>query len=72
MSRIVIIGNAGGGKSTLARTLAKQRGLRHVEIDRLFWQEGWQLTPDDVLRAATCRNHKGRLLGDRRAASIDP
>jgi adenylate kinase family enzyme len=38
MSRIAIIGNAGGGKSTLARKLAKQRGLRHIEIDRLLWQ----------------------------------
>ena len=45
MSRIVIIGNAGGGKSTLARTVAQRESLRHVEIDRLLWREGWQLTP---------------------------
>jgi GTPase SAR1 family protein len=48
MARIVVIGNAGGGKSTLARKLADQRGLRQVEIDRLLWQEGWVLTPEDV------------------------
>ena len=48
MSRIVIIGNAGGGKSTLARKLAMARGLQHVEIDRLLWQKGWKLTPTDV------------------------
>lgn len=48
MTRIVVIGNAGGGKSTLARKLAKRRGLRHVEIDRLLWQEGWVLTPEDI------------------------
>src|SRR5580704_6992988 len=48
MSRIVIIGNAGGGKSTLARKLAMMRGLQHIEIDRLLWQEGWKLTPTDV------------------------
>jgi hypothetical protein len=48
MARIVIIGNAGGGKSTLARKLAERRGLRHVEIDRLLWQDGWVLTPTDV------------------------
>ena len=48
MSRIAIIGNAGGGKSTLARTLAKQRRLRHVEIDQLLWHEGWKLSPADV------------------------
>lgn len=45
---MVVIGNAGGGKSTLARKLAKQRGLPHVEIDRLLWQDGWILTPADV------------------------
>jgi adenylate kinase family enzyme len=48
VSRIAIIGNAGGGKSTLARTLAKQRRLRHVEIDKLLWKEGWKLSPADV------------------------
>ncbi|MGV1803407.1 adenylate kinase [Agrobacterium vitis] len=48
MSRIVILGNAGGGKSTLARKLGEKRGLPHVEIDRFLWQEGWILTPPDV------------------------
>ena len=48
MARIVVIGNAGGGKSTLARKLAERRGLRHVEIDRLLWQDDWVLTPEDV------------------------
>jgi adenylate kinase family enzyme len=48
MPRIVIIGNAGAGKSTLARAIARRKGLHHVEIDRLLWQEGWQLTPTAV------------------------
>lgn len=48
MSRIAIIGNAGGGKSTLARKLAARRGLPHIEIDRLLWDSGWILTPADV------------------------
>ena len=48
MRRIVIIGNAAGGKSTLARLIATRRGLRHVEIDQLLWQEAWKLTPSDV------------------------
>jgi hypothetical protein len=48
MPRILVIGNAGGAKSTLARKLAGRRGLRHVEIDSLLWQEGWVLTPEDV------------------------
>jgi adenylate kinase family enzyme len=41
MLRVVILGNSGGGKSTLARHLAERRGFRHVEIDRLLWQHGW-------------------------------
>jgi adenylate kinase family enzyme len=44
--RIAVIGNAAGGKSTLARKLAHVRKLPHVEIDRLLWQAGWQLTPE--------------------------
>ena len=48
MPRIVIIGNAGGGKSTLARAIASKKRLHHVEIDRLLWQEGWQPTPTEI------------------------
>ncbi len=48
MPRIVVIGNSGGGKSTLARILAERTGLRHLEIDRLLWQEGWKLTPTEA------------------------
>jgi adenylate kinase family enzyme len=60
MSRVVIIGNAGGGKSTLARILSDQRALHHVEIDRLLWQEGWQLTPIEVYE----REHAEIIKGD--------
>lgn len=51
MARIVVIGNAAGGKSTLARHLARRRELPLVEVDRLLWQQGWQLTPEpDYIR----------------------
>jgi adenylate kinase family enzyme len=46
VARIVVIGNAAGGKSTLARRLARRRELPLVEVDRLLWQPGWQLTPE--------------------------
>jgi adenylate kinase family enzyme len=45
VARIVVIGNAAGGKSTLARQLAQRRQLPLIELDRLLWQPGWQLTP---------------------------
>jgi adenylate kinase family enzyme len=48
MARIVIIGNSGGGKSTLARKLASRRRLPYLEIDRLLWQDGWVLTPTNI------------------------
>jgi adenylate kinase family enzyme len=42
MARILIIGNAAGGKSVLARKLAKQRGLPYREIDAITWKPGWE------------------------------
>ncbi|MEO8180301.1 MAG: methyltransferase domain-containing protein [Deltaproteobacteria bacterium] len=38
MQRIVIFGNAGAGKSTLARQLAREHGLAHLDLDTLAWQ----------------------------------
>jgi len=45
MSRVAIIGNAAGGKSTLARQMSLARSLPLVEIDNLLWKEGWHLAP---------------------------
>jgi adenylate kinase family enzyme len=53
--RIVVIGNAAGGKSTLARRLARRRAPPLIEVDRLLWQPGWQLTPS----ADYARQHAG-------------
>jgi hypothetical protein len=50
-ARIAIIGNAGGGKSTLARAMAAARGLPLVEVDKLLWRPGWEITPEDVYEA---------------------
>jgi adenylate kinase family enzyme len=41
--RIAILGNSGGGKSSLARAVAAARGLPHVELDALLWRQGWRL-----------------------------
>jgi adenylate kinase family enzyme len=48
MARVVIIGNASGGKSTLARKLASRRGLPLMDVDQLLWQPGWKLTPPEL------------------------
>jgi adenylate kinase family enzyme len=44
----VIIGNAAGGKSTLARVIAACRRLPVIEVDKLLWQEGWRLAPPEA------------------------
>ena len=48
MTRVAIIGNAGGGKSTLSRNLGRARNLSVHPIDHLQWQLGWVPVPPDV------------------------
>ena len=38
--RISLIGNAGSGKTTLARKLSATLGIQHLELDRLVWRHG--------------------------------
>ena len=52
MTRVAIVGNAGGGKSTLARRLSAARGLPLYAVDRLQWQPGWRPTPDEAFMRA--------------------
>ena len=40
--RIVVIGASGAGKTTLARWIAGQLGLPHIELDAINWQPGWR------------------------------
>jgi adenylate kinase family enzyme len=51
--RIAVIGAAGAGKSTLARSLSLRLGVRHVELDALNWGPGWRgLSAEDPARFA--------------------
>ena len=36
--RIVIFGNSGSGKSTMAKMLVKEYGLVHLDLDTLAWE----------------------------------
>jgi adenylate kinase family enzyme len=47
MRRIAVIGNGGGGKSTLARTLGVRLGLPVHEVDAVQWLPGWRRAPLD-------------------------
>jgi hypothetical protein len=58
MQRIAIIGNAGGGKSVLARQLGDRLNIPIHQIDELQWQPGWIPTPE----AEVAEGHVGWLL----------
>jgi adenylate kinase family enzyme len=38
--RILVFGNAGSGKTTLARALAAAHGLTHLDLDSIVWEPG--------------------------------
>ena len=50
MTRVAIIGNAGGGKSTLARKLSHALDIELFPIDRLQWKPGWIPAPSEEIR----------------------
>ena len=55
MERIAIIGNAGGGKSLLARALGRQLDLPVHTIDDVQWRPNWQPAPVAEVEAAHAR-----------------
>lgn len=59
--RCAVLGNAGGGKSVLARVMSSKLGLPLHELDALLWREGWRQTPDAEFR----REHDDLLRGER-------
>jgi adenylate kinase family enzyme len=50
VTRIVVIGCSGSGKTTVARTVARVLGLDHIELDELHHLPGWQERPDEEMR----------------------
>lgn len=41
MTRMMVIGNAGGGKSTLCRAISVRHGMASLSIDDIQWRPGW-------------------------------
>lgn len=52
--RIMIIGQPGAGKSTLARAIGDILQLPVVHIDRIHWQPGWKERPSEE-KSALCQ-----------------
>jgi len=50
MSRIIIVGTSGAGKSVLGERAARKLGVPFLELDAYFWQAGWIQASDEVFR----------------------
>jgi len=45
--KILVIGNAGSGKSSLGRKLSKKYELQLYGLDNIVWKENWTPTPKE-------------------------
>ena len=52
MRRVLVTGNAGSGKTTLAAALGAQLELEVIGLDRVVWRPRWQKAPPEERRAA--------------------
>jgi adenylate kinase family enzyme len=50
-SKIAVVGTTCSGKTTVARRLAEQHGVPHVELDALHWGPGWSEPTAEDFRA---------------------
>ena len=51
MRRVLILGCAGAGKTTLSLALAERTGLPVIHLDRHYWRAGWVEPPKEEWRA---------------------
>jgi adenylate kinase family enzyme len=52
LNRINITGNAGSGKTTLAKSLGHLLAIPVIHFDQIVWQQNWQKTPPEIRRNA--------------------
>lgn len=51
MDRIVVVGNSGAGKTSLARRIAEVGGHRHIELDAIHHLDGWTPIDQELFRS---------------------
>lgn len=51
MNRIVVVGNSGSGKSTVAKKLSEKMAFPYLELDSIYHQPGWEPLPEADFRA---------------------
>ncbi|MFN2417406.1 MAG: adenylate kinase [Candidatus Limnocylindria bacterium] len=61
MERIRVTGTSCSGKTTLSRAIARRLGLPVVELDALFWGQGWTPVPAELFRSRVAE----AVAGDR-------
>ncbi|MGH9016997.1 MAG: hypothetical protein ACRDY1_04530 [Acidimicrobiales bacterium] len=61
MTRAVVVGNGGGGKSTLSRALSQRHDLPWCSVDQLQWAPGWEPVPEEVVETRL----RAVIAGDR-------
>jgi adenylate kinase family enzyme len=61
MTRVMVIGNTGGGKSTLSMHVCAAHDLPYTSLDDILWQPGWVRTPEAEFQA----QHDAVISGDR-------
>lgn len=61
MTRVMVIGNAGGGKSTMCKALSRAHSLPYYAIDNIMWRSNWVRVPDEELR----KSHDALLAQER-------
>lgn len=50
MHRIVVVGNSGSGKSTVARELGEKLEFPVLELDSIYHQKDWEPLPEEEFR----------------------
>jgi adenylate kinase family enzyme len=74
--RILVVGTTGSGKTTVARALARARGLPHIELDGLHWEPNWREADaavfQDRVRAALAAAPDGWVVDGNYFTKIEP